>query len=222
MATFLYLHGAGGRGASWDRVAAEVRRHGHAVVAPDLPSDEEVGLDAYVDAAVAAIGPPPTDLVVVAQSLSGFIAPLVATRVPVELIVLVAAMVPVPGESAGEWWGATGQGEAFTAQGLPDDSVETVFLHDVPAQVVASTPPPRDQAGRIFEDPWPLPAWPDVPTRFVLCRDDRLFPAPWLRSVVHDRLGIEPIEVPGGHCAFLSRPQEMADAVLRCWTERER
>ena len=68
----------------------------------------------------------------------------------------------------------------------------------------------RDQSAKPMSEPWPLSAWPDVPTSFVLCRDDRLFPAGWLRGVVRDRLGIEADEIPGGHCAALSRPRELA------------
>jgi hypothetical protein len=29
--------------------------------------------------------------------------------------------------------------------------------------------------------PFPLGAWPDVPTAAILCRHDRLFPVAWLR-----------------------------------------
>jgi hypothetical protein len=50
-----------------------------------------------------------------------------------------------------------------------------------------------------------------VPTRYLLCRDDRLFPAAWTRRVVRERLGIAPDEIGGGHCPALSRPQELAD-----------
>ena len=42
---------------------------------------------------------------------------------------------------------------------------------------------------------WPLDGWPDVPTRFILCRNDRLLPAPFLRRVVHERVGITPDEI---------------------------
>ena len=58
-----------------------------------------------------------------------------------------------------------------------------------------------------------------MPTRFVLCRDDRFFPAEWLRGVVRDRLGIEPDVIPGGHCAFWSHPTGWPSAVLGCWAE---
>jgi pimeloyl-ACP methyl ester carboxylesterase len=219
MATFVCLHGAGGRASYWDLVGARLRRHGHDVVAVDLPCEEEVGLDAYTDVVVADIGDRRDDVVLVAQSLAGFVAPLVCTRTPVELMVLLAAMVPRPGESGEAWWANTGHAQAVAAQHLPDDSPETLFVHDVPADVLAATEPPRDQTSTLLAEPWPLAAWPDVSTRFVLARDDRFFPAEWLRGVVHDRLGIEPIEIPGGHCAFLSQPDAVASAILQCWME---
>ncbi len=143
----------------------------------DLPCDQEVGLDAYVAAVVDAIGDRRGEIVLVAQSLAGLVAPLVCDKVPVDMMVLVAAMVPRPGESGGAWWANTGQAEAVAAEHLPDDSEETLFTHDVPAEVLAAEGPPRNQTSTLFEEPWPLAAWPDVPTRFLLCRDDRFFPA---------------------------------------------
>jgi pimeloyl-ACP methyl ester carboxylesterase len=221
MATFVLIHGAGGRASSWDLVAAELRAAGHDTVAMDLPcEDATAGLSAYRDAVVDAIGDRRDDLVLVAQSLGGFTAPLVAARVQVELLVLVTAMIPAPGETGGEWWSNVGHREAMAAQDLPDDSEETLFLHDVPADVLAAAGEPRDQTGRVMEEPWPLEAWPDVPTRFLLCMDDRFFPPDWMRGVVRDRLGIEPDEIPGSHCAYLSQPKPMAAAILRAWDER--
>ncbi len=60
-------------------------------------------------------------------------------------------------------------------------------------------------------EPWPLAAWPSVPTRVILCRDDHLFPARFIRRVAEQRLGITPDEIDGGHCAALSRPKDLAD-----------
>ncbi len=220
VATFVCMHGAAGRGSNWRLVAAELERNGHEVVAVDLPCEEPVGLSAYTAAVVDAIGGRRSELVLVAQSLSGFVAPLVCTQVPVEQMILLAAMVPRPGESGAEWWNNTGHEEAVAAQGLPDHSEETLFLHDVPADLLESLEPPRDQTSTLFEEPWPLEGWPDVPTRFLLCREDRFFPADWLRAIVEERLGIEPIEIPGGHCAYLSEPEALARAILQCWEER--
>ena len=213
MAAFVLIHGAGGRASYWDLVATELRAAGHEVIAVDLPCDDEsAGLSAYRDATLDAIGDQREDLVLVAQSLGGFTAPLVADRVPVERIVLVTAMIPKPGEKGDDWWANTGTAEAIKAQGLPDDA--ELFVHDVPPDVLEAAGAPRDQSGTPMEEPWPLAAWPDVPTTFLLCRDDRFFPADWMREVVRDRLGIEPVEVPGGHCAFLSQPKALAAAIL--------
>ena len=62
-----------------------------------------------------------------------------------------------------------------------------------------------------MDEPWPLDAWPDVPTRYLLCTQDRFFPAAWMRGVVRERLGITPDEIESGHCPALSRPAELAD-----------
>src|SRR3954470_16202334 len=99
MATFVLLHGAGGRASQWDLVAPHLRAAGHEVVAVDLPCDEGAPLAAYVDAAVDAIGERHGELVIVAQSLAGFVAPQVCERVSTDLLVLLAAMVPAPGET---------------------------------------------------------------------------------------------------------------------------
>src|ERR1700694_2917195 len=104
MATYVLIHGAGSDSWYWNLVAPQLRARGHDVVAPDLPSDDDTaGLAAYTDTVVDAIGDR-TDLIVVAQSMGGFTAPLVCERVPVRQLVLVAAMVPRPGEAPGDWW----------------------------------------------------------------------------------------------------------------------
>ena len=89
-------------------------------MAVDLPCDDDTaGFAEYTDAVVDAIGDR-ADLVLVAQSMGGFTAPLVCDRVPVDLMVLVAAMVPRPGESPGEWWANTGWAQARREQAERD------------------------------------------------------------------------------------------------------
>lgn len=124
-------------------------------------------------------------------------------------MVLVAAMVPAPGESAGEWWSNTGH--VFPE---PFDEA-SVFAHDVPVEVAVEIPRHlRRQSSRPFQDPWPLEAWPDVPTRFLLCREDRFFPAEFQRRVVRDRLAIVADEMPGGHLPALARPSELVERLV--------
>jgi len=224
MATYAIVHNAGDVGASWGMVAERLRARGHAVVAPDLPcEDERAGFGDYADvvaAAVAAAGPRRGQLVVVAHSLGGFTAPLVCERLPVDLLVLVSAMVPLPGERATEWWERTGYEQAARRareQGGWGDGDEEVFLHDVAPQLAArALALARDQSSAPSDAPLPLAAWPAVPTRFLLCRDDRFFPAAWMRALVRARLGIEPDEIGGGHCVYLSRPGTLA-ARLEAW-----
>jgi pimeloyl-ACP methyl ester carboxylesterase len=219
VARFVLIHGAGSDSWYWHLVVPELAAMGHDVVAPDLPCDDDsAGLAEYADAVIDAIGERTDSLVVVAQSLGGFTAPLVSERVPVELIVLLAAMVPRPGEAPGDWWANTGWEQARREQAERDgrelggefDPVAD-FLHDVPPDVVEeSVHHVREQSGTPFEKPWPIDAWPDVPTRFLLCRDDRFFPAEFQRRVVRERLGITPDEMDGGHLPALSRPHELA------------
>ncbi len=219
MATYVLIHGSGADSWYWHRVSPQLSRRGHYVLTPDLPTaDESAGLSEYADTVVDAIRDR-RDLVVVAQSLAGFIAPLVCRRVPVALMVLVAAMVPRPGESPGDWFANTGWARARREHAeregrkISDDvDVLTEFFHDVPADVVTETfsRPEPVQSDTPFGQPWPLDAWPDVPTKFVLCRDDRFFPAEFMRRVVRERLGITPDEIASGHLPALSQPEELA------------
>jgi len=212
MATYVLIHGAGLSGWLWHLVEADLRQLGHKVLAVDLPCDDDsAGLVEYAGAVVEAIGDR-TDLVVVAHSFGGFTAPLVCDRVPVNLMVLVAGMAPSPGESPGEWWANTGyqQIEQVGSATGGEEEMFATFFHDVPPGLAAEAMKrARDQSGTPFEKPWPLDAWPDVPTRFLLCRDDRMFPADFMRRVVRERLGVIPDEIDGGHCIALSRPREL-------------
>jgi pimeloyl-ACP methyl ester carboxylesterase len=212
MATFVLIHGAGDVGWYWHLVGAELRDRGHDVVAPDLPcEDDAAGLTEYTDTVVHAIGER-SQLVVVAQSSGGFTAPLVCDRVLTRLLVLVAALIPSPGEAGEEWWTNTGYEREPRAQ--YENEVD-LFYHDVPTELAAEAMRrSRRQSDTPGREPWPLAAWPDVPTRFVLCRQDRLLPAPFLRRVVGERLGITPDEIDAGHCVALSRPHDLTDQLL--------
>lgn len=220
--TFVLIPGAGGDAWFWHRLVAELDGRGRAAVAVDLPAgDDSAGWAEYTDVVVAAAGGV-ADPVLVAQSMAGFTGPLVAARLPVGLIVLLNAMIPAPAETGGAWWENTGQpsarAELAAAQGraVTDEfDLMTDFFHDVPADVTAAAMERGDppQSFTPFRQPWPLDRWPDVPTRVLAGRDDRIFPLEFQRQVARDRLDLPVTEVPGGHLAALVHPAELADAL---------
>lgn len=219
MSTFVPIHGGGDVGWYWHLVQAELRARGHDVVAPDLPGDDESQtLDDYADAVAEAVGGK-RDLVVVGHSFGAFTAALVPARLPVDVLVLMAGMVPAPGEPPSQWWDNTGYREAVEEQAARDGGLSgsedpfVSFYNGVPRELAeeAMGKERAHPSSTATAEPWPLDAWPDVPTRFVLSTEDRFFPPDFFRRLVPERLGVVPDEIPGGHCVALSHPTEVAD-----------
>ena len=222
MATFVLVHGAGDTGWYWHLAEAELRAKGHDTIAPDLPCDNSTAsLDDYAGAvAEAAAGR--SDLVIVSQSYGAFTATLAASRLPARLLVLVAGMIPAPGESPAQWWANTGCVAAVEEQARLDggktgsDDPFIAYYDGVPRALAeeALRRGGRGESAVVWDTPWPLNAWPEVPTRFILCKDDRCFPAPFMRQLARRRLGIVADEVPGCHCVALRRPGELAGLLV--------
>jgi pimeloyl-ACP methyl ester carboxylesterase len=219
-ATYVLIPGAGGDAWEWHLVARELEARGHVAVPVSLPAgDDRAGWNEYADAVVTAIGDQ-RDVVLVAQSLAGFSAPLVCERRHVELLVLLNAMIPLPGETGNEWGANVGSGEARRAYlasiGLTESDAEddrVLYFHDVPDAVVeeAFGRGEPQQSMTPMHQAWPLNAWPDVPTRVLAGRDDRLFPVDFQRRVARERLGIEADMIDGGHMVGLSHPRELVE-----------
>jgi hypothetical protein len=72
---------------------------------------------------------------------------------------------------------------------------------------------PRPQYTLWFETT-PNDRWPDVPSTYVLCADDRIVDPARSRRTVPARLGVDPIELPGSHSPMLSRPVDLADPLV--------
>jgi Alpha/beta hydrolase family len=218
--TFVLIPGAGIHPGAWQWTIAQLRALGHEAVAPALPlEDLEAGPSAHAAAVVQAVRDVSGPLVVVGQSLGAFAAPLFAARVPVAELVLVAPMIPAPGETAGEWWAAVGHNEAIARlverlgpmSSWGSQELAEVFLHDVPVEIVQAAERFNGAPGPgMFSEPWPLAAWPEVPTRVLAPRDDRLFPLEFQRRVTRERLGLAVEVIPGGHVPMLARPAELA------------
>ncbi|WP_028351211.1 alpha/beta fold hydrolase [Bradyrhizobium murdochi] len=219
MTPFVLVPGAGGMAWYWHRVVPLIRAAGHEPIAVDLPGDDrQAGLAAYADIIVRAIAEQ-SAVILVAQSLAGFTAPLVCARAPVRMIVFVNAMIPKPGETAGQWWGATGAIEAREQAAVhsgyaTEFDVATYFLHDVPQDVLRAGPQPREEAEIVFSEPCRFARWPDIPIRVLAGGDDRFFPIEFQQRVARERLGKEVEEIPGGHLIALSNAEGLTERLL--------
>jgi pimeloyl-ACP methyl ester carboxylesterase len=204
VATYALIHGAGDSGAAWGRVASELEARGHRAVAPDLPCDDpSAGWEEHAAAVLEAVDGA-GDLRVVGHSLGGFTAALVCSRVEAESMTYVAGMVPAPGETLMEYFANTEAPEA------PEDPIEA-FLADLPREEAeAALAAARPQVAAATGEPLPIEGRPELPTRYLLCREDRSFPPEWTRGMVRERLDIVPDEIDGAHCPFLSRPIDLA------------
>jgi len=222
MATFVLIHGAGDAGWYWHLTEAELRAREHHTIAPDLPCDRDTAsLDDYAGTVAGAVAGL-RDLVIVGQSYGAFTATLAASRLPARLLVLLAGMIPAPAESPGQWWENTGYRQAADQQARLDggktghDDPFISFYNGVPRPLAeeALRRGGRGESTVVWDTPWPLDAWPDVPTRFILCKDDRFFPAAFMRRLAQHRLGTVPDEVPGCHCVALSHPGQLSDLLV--------
>jgi pimeloyl-ACP methyl ester carboxylesterase len=72
----------------------------------------------------------------------------------------------------------------------------------------------RPQATTPFVEPWPLKQWPDLPTTFIVCSEDRMGRAQHLRRIARRRFGVEALQLPGGHSPFVSRPGSLVETLL--------
>jgi len=224
MTTYALIPGAGSDSWYWSRVAPLLADAGHEVAAPDLPTGD-AGWEDYADAVAEAIGEGARDVVVVAQSMGAFTAPLLCSRVDVAALALLCPMIPAPGDTGGDWGEAARQPEEARAAAEREGrdvadpyDLETTFLHDVPRDVVDALMAHGEpgQADRPFEERWPLEAWPDVPTTVLAGTRDRLFPLPLQRRLARERLGLEEVEtVESGHLAALVAPEAVAAWLLR-------
>jgi pimeloyl-ACP methyl ester carboxylesterase len=221
--SFVLVPGAGGNAGFWQRVEPLIQQAGFSSLGVSLPNWPGVTFADHAEAIVAA-AQPAEQITLVAQSIGAFSAPLTCDRLPVAELVLLNAMIPAPGETAGDWWSNTGQADAMRANDLqegrdPDAGfdAQTHFLHDLSPDVLAALTESGDEqpADSLFETPFPLDRWPDVPTSVLAGHDDRFFPLEFQRRLAKDRLGLEVEELPGGHLLALSQPEALVARLIR-------
>lgn len=209
--TFCLIHGKWHTGSCWDLLAGSLRKHGHKVVAPDLPLHDPSAT--YEERAAAAVSASPRPAVVVAHSLGAAYAPLV----PASLVVYLCPAPTGPFEGVP---GAIRQGVQFPpadADGVsvwdPDAAVDAMYgqLPREMAEPLAA----RLRPGASAAGPYPLSDHPDIPSALVYASDDELFEPEWERRIAREVLGVEPVEIPGGHFPMLQDPWGLASLLDR-------
>ncbi len=229
MVTFALLHGAYHAGWHFTLLTRELESRGHCTSMPDLPcEDAAAGSERYVEVVAQALEPIEDDIVVVGHSLAGLFLPLLPARNPrIRRLIYLAALLPEPGASFDEQ--AQRDPAVFShyraraeAVGHPDGSASCsearaleVFYHDCPLELgIKAAAHLRRQHWRHTQETTPVTRWPDVRADYVLCRADRAVNPDWSRRVARQRLGIEPLEMDGGHSPFLARPTELAELLV--------
>lgn len=226
MTTFGLVHGAWHGAWCWDRLIPELERLGHRAIAVDLPGEDPgATFSSYADLVVAELEGQDEEIVLVGHSLAGFTVPIAAASLPVRRLVFLCALIAAPGRSFAE------QVEAEPDMLLPDFQAGLTELHggshrewvdfDIAreslygdcdeATAEAAYRQLRPQALAPYREPCPLEALPDVECAYVMGSADRLVNPEWSRRAAPERLGVEPVELPGSsHSPFLSRPAELA------------
>lgn len=224
MTGYCLIHGSGQGPAGWKLLADELQRRGHKVLTPAFEIGRtDQGLVWHAETIVKALdrsGLNSADVICVAHSASGMYLPLIAERWRPRRMIFLAAVVPRPGMSVIQQHerDPTMFNPAWAKQNPRDEKVAIEFVyHDCPPDRLAWALSTRVYfyARRALEEPCPLRVWPDVPSTYIMCADDRTITPAWQRKAARELLGVEPIELPGGHCPHVSRPEMLADVLER-------
>lgn len=215
---FVLLHGTTQAPTGWARLIDVLERRGHRAAAVDFPTDRPELRAADYAGIARAQADDVREPVVLAHSGAGLLLPAVAEALGARHLVWLAAAVPdfVGGatfaEDAADPEAATDDWRAAGWESTEDPLVAAYFgFHDCdlrtlrwavttmrlfyPEAVYRETPPPA----------------PRIPSTAVVPKDDRALRPSWLARIARERLGVEPIEIEGGHFPHVSRPEELAD-----------
>jgi pimeloyl-ACP methyl ester carboxylesterase len=234
--TFVLVHGSWHGGWAWDGARARLEHEGHRTLAPTLAGHgsgaQRAGIrhadcvDSVVDAIETA---KLTDVVLVGHSFGGSVISKVVEQIPdrVKRLVFFTAFVLEDGQSVADNLPPE-QVEEFAALAAasPDETVacpwevfRDFFMQDASAE-----------AARVVFDrlcPQPYRTWTDrldlsrfykldTPMSYIACSDDlALSPGAW-HPGMSSRLGtFDLVEMKGSHEVMFTRPEEVADAILR-------
>ncbi len=218
--TFCLLHGNWHGPWCWDALIAELEARGHAAVAPELPIDDpETGWEERAAPALSALGGVAGPVAIVVHSGSSGYGALVAARLDDPLLVyLCPRLNPFP--SPADAPEVFRPGFPFPPR-RPDGAnvwereaaIEAMYprLSRAKAEELADRLRPAAPPAGEF----PLPGHPDVATSLIYASEDEFFEPGWERFMARELLGVEPIEIPGGHFPMVENPKRLADLLDR-------
>ena len=231
MTTFVLIAGGHHNDWCWTRLVPELENLGDRAVAAHLPTaDAAAGLQSYARAAAEiALAPgrdPDPDIILVGHSLAGAYLPLASGLVAGSRMVFLCAIVPKAATSVIDSRAAnpddpTFGAEAFDEEGrLRPPSLETarqtLYGDCDEATVRWATVRLEPQGLPVMTESFPADGWPlGTPAAYVCCSDDRWMPPERARQMAGAQLGATPVELPGSHSPFLSRPAELAEVLHR-------
>jgi pimeloyl-ACP methyl ester carboxylesterase len=214
--TFCLIHGAWHEPSCWDELTPRLKERGNQVVVPDLPlQDPEAGFDQRIRPALEAVDGVDGPLVIVGHSQGTAYSTLVAAAKPDALLVHLCPRL-------GGFESPPGAPEMFR-QGIafPETRPDGLSIWDENSAVRAlygRVPPPRAGmlAGRLRpmampEEEYPLDRPPGNRAVLIYAAEDELFEPAWERFMAAEVLGVEPIEIPGGHFPMAEDPEALAE-----------
>lgn len=227
MATFALIHGAWHDGSCWEPLVGCLRERGHPATAPDLPLDDPgAGFEERTRPALDALEGVAGPVVVVGHSMGSAYATLAAATRPDALLVhlcpRLGGLAPPPAapDTFRKGFPFPADRPDGTSAWDEDVAIAAMYGRLPPEQVRALAVRLRPMAPPPGE--YPLASHPDVATELIYASDDEIFEPAWERFMARELLGIEPIEIPGGHFPMAEDPGALADLLDRLALEHRR
>lgn len=224
MTTFGLVPGGGHNAWCWSRLVPELESLGHEAIPVTLPLDQvEAGLKDYADAVVEAVGGR-DDVVLLGHSLAGRYLALAGGQIPGARCIFLCAIVPLLDEATNPpppppAQSRSGRQRTYDELGrlyFTRDEVAELFYNDCDEETIDwAASMLRPQPSGIMREPFPADQWPsDLRSAYILCLEDQTINPTRAHEMAEDRLGVSPLELPGSHSPFFSRPGLLAETVV--------
>lgn len=215
MATFCLLHGAWHEPSCWEPLRERLETLGHTTAAPDLPlHDPAAGFEQRIRPAVEALEGADEPIVVVVHSQSSALGPLVAAELPVSRLVYLCprmgSVEPPPGAPEPFRDGIPFPPDRPDGTTAWDPGVATEFMYSRLPPEDAQTLAQRLRPMAMPAGDYPLAGHPDVPVALLYASEDEFFEPAFERFMARELLGIDPIELEGGHFPMIEDPGGLA------------